>query len=297
MWTNWPFEERWDPAPLEENWAFIQDVRPLVKRYGPPETRIDLMNEAAISSYPSGLTARLDAYIVDMHRRYVRDYGAGDVSWSVISKDRLQGGDRLGHLVDVLRAADLPLPNWIDLHPTYGSQALAELRAEEATMLAAGWKPKIAIGESGYERGDVARAVAEFARTSSLTVDEIDEWPLRVEDCTQPGAAVSAPYRADAYFAALTGSPPPSTLGATVEQSGRTTLSTPYGRPVTALTSGTWRVRVHDGSARAGFHLWGPGVDRRTSARFRGSMIWNVTLRRGVYRYGGARPIRVLSTG
>jgi hypothetical protein len=123
-------------------------------------------------------------------------------------------------------------------------------------------------------------------RSRFASVDEVDEWPLRVEDCTVRGAAVSAPYRGEAYFEALAGTRPSSTLRASVARAGQTTLVTPYKRAVTALTAGVWHVVVRDRSTGDGFRLRGPGVNRKTSDRFRGTAIWSVTLRPGVYRYG-----------
>ena len=37
----------YDPATFEASWGLIRDTRPLLKQYGPAETRVDLLNEGA----------------------------------------------------------------------------------------------------------------------------------------------------------------------------------------------------------------------------------------------------------
>ena len=48
--------------------------------------------------------------------------------------------------------------------------------------------------------------------------------------------------------------------------------------------AGTTVVTVRDSSARANVHLTGPGVNRRTGVRFRGTATWRLRLRTGRYR-------------
>ena len=57
------------------------------------------------------------------------------------------------------------------------------------------------------------------------------------------------------------------------------------GRRVSTLRRGTYWVVVNDRSRSANFHLSGPRVNRRTTARFRGTLRWRVLLVRGTYRY------------
>ena len=63
-------------------------------------------------------------------------------------------------------------------------------------------------------------------------------------------------------------------------------------RRARTLPAGAYTIVVRDRSSRDNFHLVGPGVNRRTGVRFRGTRRWRVTLRRGaVYRYrSDARP-------
>jgi len=65
----------------------------------------------------------------------------------------------------------------------------------------------------------------------------------------------------------------------------RVVLTTTSGRRVTRLGRGFFWVVVSDRSRFANFHLSGPRVNRRTSARFRGTVKWRVRLVRGTYRY------------
>jgi plastocyanin len=83
--------------------------------------------------------------------------------------------------------------------------------------------------------------------------------------------------------------PPPgpgiTILTATVGPSATISLRTATGRRVTRLRRGRYRIRVRDRSRMHNFHLRGPGVNKRTTVRFRGTVTWTVTLRRGIYRF------------
>ena len=55
---------------------------------------------------------------------------------------------------------------------------------------------------------------------------------------------------------------------------------------MTRLKAGRYRIVVRDRSTMHNFHLSGPGVNKRTTARFRGSTTWTVTFRKGrTYRF------------
>lgn len=81
--------------------------------------------------------------------------------------------------------------------------------------------------------------------------------------------------------------PPPrvQTLTATVGPSATISLRTASGRRVTSLRRGRYRIVVRDRSRMHNFHLRGPGVNRFTTVRFRGTVTWTLSLRRGTYRY------------
>jgi hypothetical protein len=87
-WSNDPVgfpQDVYDPAKFDENWSFIRDVRPLVKRFGPAITRIDLLSEGAPSSYLPASLQRIKDYISEMYRRYVDAFGKSDVTVSAIA--------------------------------------------------------------------------------------------------------------------------------------------------------------------------------------------------------------------
>jgi plastocyanin len=51
------------------------------------------------------------------------------------------------------------------------------------------------------------------------------------------------------------------------------------------VVHGQFRITINDRSSAHNFHLIGPGVNKRTSVGGRGTTVWNVTLRRGTYRF------------
>ncbi|HSC50281.1 MAG TPA: hypothetical protein VLD16_08470 [Gaiellaceae bacterium] len=54
---------------------------------------------------------------------------------------------------------------------------------------------------------------------------------------------------------------------------------------VKTLKAGKFRVAVSDVSKADNFHLSGPGVNKKTGVKARGSAVWTVTLRAGTYTY------------
>jgi hypothetical protein len=59
----------------------------------------------------------------------------------------------------------------------------------------------------------------------------------------------------------------------------------PSREDVKRVESGLYTIYVYDRSTKMNFHLVGPGVDRRTRIAFRGSTIWRIRFRKGVYRF------------
>lgn len=86
--------------------------------------------------------------------------------------------------------------------------------------------------------------------------------------------------------------PPPVALRASVGPGEALALRLQDGTPVARLAAGRYAIRVRDGSGEDNFHLAGPrGVDRKTSLHGKGTVVWNVTLAPGRYRYwSDARP-------
>lgn len=78
----------------------------------------------------------------------------------------------------------------------------------------------------------------------------------------------------------------PPTLTATVGPGATISLRTARGARVTRLKAGRYRIVVRDRSTMHNFHLVGPGVNKRTTPRFRGTVTWTVTFRKGrTYRF------------
>jgi plastocyanin len=84
--------------------------------------------------------------------------------------------------------------------------------------------------------------------------------------------------------------PPPlprvgATLYATVGPGFTISLRTRRGSRITRLRRGTYRIVVRDRSSSHNFHLFGPGVSKRTRVSNIGNTRWRVTFRRGLYRF------------
>jgi hypothetical protein len=53
-----------------------------------------------------------------------------------------------------------------------------------------------------------------------------------------------------------------------------------------SVTAGAYKLTVVDLSRTRNFHLVGSGVDRRTSKKFTGTVLWRLQLDEGKYRFG-----------
>jgi plastocyanin len=79
---------------------------------------------------------------------------------------------------------------------------------------------------------------------------------------------------------------PGTRLIATVGPGFTISLRTVRGARVTRLRRGRYVITVRDRSRMHNFHLFGRGVNKRTTAGFRGTTTWRVTFRRGArYRF------------
>ncbi|HEU5280225.1 MAG TPA: hypothetical protein VFU26_15150 [Gaiellaceae bacterium] len=295
-------ENLYEPSLFEQNWSFIKDVRPLVKTYGPTLTRIDLLSEGAPSDYWP-YKGQMMAYVTEMYRRYADAFGTDDVVVSAIAPPdpyaditQPEGGHRLQNLIDALRASGRDLPAAFSVHVStwWGPSAahtLYALRQEDATLTANGLSQPLIVGETIYNDPELAGAIAEFRRTSSRPILEVQEWPLeRGSSCRD--FSVAPPFIADAYIEALIGGPRLKTLTGGLTPAGKVSLVAPYGSPATALVAGAYSVVFEDESPMKGLRLVGPGVRLKTGSRFTGSVTWPLELRRGVYWYGSGRKLR-----
>ncbi|MGD0167519.1 MAG: hypothetical protein ABSC51_09580 [Gaiellaceae bacterium] len=66
---------------------------------------------------------------------------------------------------------------------------------------------------------------------------------------------------------------------------GFTITLTQAGKPVTTLKAGPYKIMVSDQASIHNFHLFGPGVDQKTSVSGTGNATWNVTFVKGKYTF------------
>src|SRR6185437_12612627 len=57
------------------------------------------------------------------------------------------------------------------------------------------------------------------------------------------------------------------------------------GKAVNTLKAGSYTVVVADKSNQHNFHLFGPGVNKKTSVPFTGTVTWKVTFKKGSYTF------------
>ena len=51
------------------------------------------------------------------------------------------------------------------------------------------------------------------------------------------------------------------------------------------IKAGTYKIKVEDKSASHNFHLFGPGLNKKTSVPFNGETTWTIKLKPGKYTY------------
>jgi hypothetical protein len=78
--------------------------------------------------------------------------------------------------------------------------------------------------------------------------------------------------------------PPPAKLNGKVT-SKTISLRTSAGATVRSVIAGAYKVVASDTSKTQNFHLTGPGVNKKTTAKFRGKKTWTVALSSGKYVY------------
>jgi plastocyanin len=57
------------------------------------------------------------------------------------------------------------------------------------------------------------------------------------------------------------------------------------GKDVKTLKPGTYKIVVRDKSSAHNFHLFGPGVSKKTSVSGTGTKTWTIKLKKGKYTY------------
>jgi plastocyanin len=66
---------------------------------------------------------------------------------------------------------------------------------------------------------------------------------------------------------------------------GFTITLTKAGKKVTSLPAGKYTIKVQDKSNIHNFHLTGPGINKKTAVGAVGNSTWNVTFKKGTYKY------------
>jgi plastocyanin len=57
------------------------------------------------------------------------------------------------------------------------------------------------------------------------------------------------------------------------------------GKDLKTIKAGTYKIKVEDKSSIHNFHLFGPGLNKKTSVSFTGDKTWTVKLKPGKYTY------------
>jgi len=57
------------------------------------------------------------------------------------------------------------------------------------------------------------------------------------------------------------------------------------GKKVTSLKAGKYKIVIKDMSNIHNFHLSGPGLNKMTGVGAQGTFTWNVTLKKGTYKF------------
>ena len=66
---------------------------------------------------------------------------------------------------------------------------------------------------------------------------------------------------------------------------GFTITLTQNGKAVKTLKAGTYKINVNDQGTIHNFHLFGPGVNKKTSVPGTGKVTWTVKFKKGSYTY------------
>jgi plastocyanin len=60
---------------------------------------------------------------------------------------------------------------------------------------------------------------------------------------------------------------------------------TKAGKDVKTIKAGTYKLKVEDKGSIHNFHLFGPGVNKKTGVSFTGETTWTIKLKPGKYTY------------
>jgi hypothetical protein len=197
--ANNPLLHGYRPTRFAENWRFIRQVRSIVKRYGPRQTRFDLLGEGAPNATATGyepLPSQTGRYLRDLYRLYVRRYGNRDVSVSAITSQLPYPTNRLENLIRILRSAGETLPRWYDVHIGFDAHRAAYgLRTAESQLKRQAQIQPLVIDDAGYDSPAIAKVIRRFVRRTGRRLEEVTPWYTR----TRLGCPVPPPYVPGAY--------------------------------------------------------------------------------------------------
>src|SRR6266576_3212613 len=57
------------------------------------------------------------------------------------------------------------------------------------------------------------------------------------------------------------------------------------GKDLKTIKAGTYKIKVEDKSSIHNFHLFGPGLNKKTGVSFKGETTWTIKLKPGKYTY------------
>jgi plastocyanin len=57
------------------------------------------------------------------------------------------------------------------------------------------------------------------------------------------------------------------------------------GKDLKTIKAGTYKIKVSDKSSSHNFHLFGPGLNKKTGVSFTGQVTWTIKLKAGRYTY------------
>jgi plastocyanin len=57
------------------------------------------------------------------------------------------------------------------------------------------------------------------------------------------------------------------------------------GKDLKTIKAGTYKIKVEDKASIHDFHLFGPGLDKKTGVSFKGETTWTIKLKPGKYTY------------
>jgi len=60
---------------------------------------------------------------------------------------------------------------------------------------------------------------------------------------------------------------------------------TKAGKDVKKLKAGAYKIKVEDKASIHNFHLFGPGLNKKTGVAFKGEVTWTIKLKPGRYTY------------